>query len=300
MYNNGFNGVNGGGGAGTPPPVGNSDGRAAVNGQDSKIVRFATEIGTSGGPDVYRAISQVIKDISRDGISKGRRNEQQGYAFRGIDDIYNALSGLIAAADLCILPRMSERRQEERQTAKGGVLFYVTVRAEFDFVSVRDGSTHTVSMYGEAMDSADKATNKAMSAAYKYACMQVFCIPTEGMEDADGQTLKPAGKTAPRAMGIDTGGNVIGTQAAANHVRDQKLAAGTGDCAPPWRTMGEMRRLFEAARERVGEVAFLEELSRWGWKSFSEMKTAIDNNRPNARQLAIESYRHLEILKGKQ
>jgi hypothetical protein len=27
-----------------------------------------------------------------------------------------------------------------------------------------------------------------MSAAYKYACMEVFCIPTEGDNDADGTT----------------------------------------------------------------------------------------------------------------
>jgi hypothetical protein len=68
------------------------------------------------------------------------------------------------------------------------VLFYVTVEAEFDFVSSQDGSKHTVKTYGEAMDSGDKATNKAMSAAYKYAAFQTFCIPTEGDNDADAHT----------------------------------------------------------------------------------------------------------------
>lgn len=29
------------------------------------------------------------------------------------------------------------------------------------------------------MDSGDKSLNKALSAAYKYACFQLFCIPTE-------------------------------------------------------------------------------------------------------------------------
>ena len=38
------------------------------------------------------------------------------------------------------------------------------------------------------MDSGDKATNKAMSAAYKYAALQTFCIPTEGDNDADATT----------------------------------------------------------------------------------------------------------------
>lgn len=41
------------------------------------------------------------------------------------------------------------------------------------------------------MDTADKSTNKAMSAAYKYLCLQLFCIPTEGDNDADATTLEP-------------------------------------------------------------------------------------------------------------
>jgi hypothetical protein len=132
--------------------------------------------------------------MSHDGISKDQKNEQQGYSFRGIDQIYNSLSAVLAGADLCILPRMMSRSQEERTTKTGGCLFYVTVHAEFDFVSARDGSKHTVSTFGEAMDSADKATNKAMSAAYKYACLQTFVIPTEGMEDADATTHEPQPK----------------------------------------------------------------------------------------------------------
>lgn len=156
-------------------------------------------------PDVYRAIRDTAKAISHEGISKNKKNEQQGYKFRGIDDVYNALSAILAGADLCILPRMISREQQERTTAKGGVLFYVVMEAEFDFVSARDGSKHTVKMYGEAMDSADKATNKAMSAAYKYACMQVFCIPTEGMDDADAVTpsVAPAVSAAAKIAGMN-------------------------------------------------------------------------------------------------
>ena len=96
------------------------------------------ETAKSTVPDVYRAICQVAKEMSRDGISKNKKNEQQGYKFRGIDDIYNALSAVLAGAELCILPRMAERTQEERTTQKGGVLFYVTVRGEFDIVSAKD------------------------------------------------------------------------------------------------------------------------------------------------------------------
>jgi len=137
---------------------------------------------------VYKSINLVQQEMAQHGISKNRKNEQQGYKFRGIDDVYNSLSPLLAKHGLCILPRMLNRTCTERVNAKGNTLFYVIVEAEFDFVASEDGSKHVVKTYGEAMDSGDKATNKAMSAAYKYACMQAFAIPTEGDNDADATT----------------------------------------------------------------------------------------------------------------
>lgn len=141
---------------------------------------------------VYEAINKVQRALAAEGISKDRKNQQQGYNFRGIDDVYNAVSPLLGAHGLCILPRVLSRECVERQSAKGSTLFYVTVDAEFDFVSSEDGSKHVVKTFGEAMDSADKATNKAMSAAYKYAVMQAFAIPTEADNDADAHTHEVA------------------------------------------------------------------------------------------------------------
>lgn len=144
--------------------------------------------------EVYKAISAVAAHMAREGISKARKNAQQGYNFRGIDDMYNALAPVISEHGLVILPRVMARQVVERQTQKGSALFYVTVESEFDFVCALDGSKHTVKTFGEAMDSADKATNKAMSAAYKYAVMQTFCIPTEGDNDADAITHEVRGQ----------------------------------------------------------------------------------------------------------
>lgn len=148
--------------------------------------------------NVYQCIAAVAAEIAHEGISKNRKNQQQGYNFRGIDDVYNALAPVIAKHGLVILPRCLERQVTERPNKSGGVIFSVTVDAEFDFVSSHDGSKHTVKTYGEAMDSADKATNKAMSAAYKYAAFQTFCIPTEGDNDADATShdVRPKEKPA--------------------------------------------------------------------------------------------------------
>jgi hypothetical protein len=155
---------------------------------------------------VYKAINAVQAELATIGIVKDKRNSQgAGYNFRGIDDVYNAIAPLLAKHGLCILPRVLARECVERQSKNGGALFYITVEAEFDFVSSEDGTKHTVKTFGEAMDSGDKATNKAMSAAYKYACFQAFSIPTESRDDADYQTheVMPPTITAEQAIEID-------------------------------------------------------------------------------------------------
>ena len=138
---------------------------------------------------VYKAINAVQAELASIGITKSRRNPQgNGYNFRGIDDVYNTISPLLAKHGLCILPRVLSRQCVERKSNNGGNLFFITVEMEFDLVSSEDGSKHTIKTFGEAMDSGDKATNKAMSAAYKYAAFQAFAIPTEGDNDTENHT----------------------------------------------------------------------------------------------------------------
>lgn len=139
-------------------------------------------------PKVYAAIVAVQDALSKTGISKDRVNKQQDYHFRGIDDVYAALAPLLAKHKLCILPRAEDRTVQERPTKSGGLSFYVTLKVTFDLVSAEDGSVHAVSSYGEAMDTGDKATNKAYSTAYKIAAFAVFCIPTEGDNDTEENT----------------------------------------------------------------------------------------------------------------
>ena len=178
--------------------------------------------GTSG-PRVYTAIAAVMEEMAREGIGKDRSNSQQGYKFRGIDDVYNALAPVLAKHRLCIIPHMLSRECVERQTAKGGTLFYVTCGARFTLVSAEDGSQVEAVTYGEAMDSGDKATNKAMSAAYKYMAMQTFCIPTEGDNDADGTTHD----VAPRQTSEGAPDDGAAERRAIDHLNHCSVDAGT-------------------------------------------------------------------------
>lgn len=141
--------------------------------------------------NVYAKIAAVQAELAKVGISKSRKNQTPGqnYSFRGIDEVYNTLAPMMADHGLCILPRIVEHSLVERgKTKNGNTIWSAVVTAEFDFVSADDGSVHVVRTIGEAMDSSDKATNKAMSAAYKYAALMTFAIPTEGDNDADAHT----------------------------------------------------------------------------------------------------------------
>lgn len=149
---------------------------------------------------VYEKIAAITAEMSKIGISKSSKNNQQNYMFRGIDAVYGALSPLLAKHGLCVLPRVVDRTVMERETKSGGALFYTTLKVEFDFVAAEDASKHTVCTIGEAMDTGDKSSNKAMSAAYKYACFQAFCIPTEGDNDADATTHEVASQPPTREV----------------------------------------------------------------------------------------------------
>ncbi|MBK7024456.1 MAG: ERF family protein [Sulfuritalea sp.] len=141
--------------------------------------------------NVYQAINAVQADLSQVGIAKNRTNTQgAGFKFRGIDDVLNALSPLLAKHGLVIIPRVISRwNRWQQQVAAAAWLSRRLGQARSPGLGepAEDGSK-TSRMIGEAMDSGDKATNKAMSAAYKYAAFQTFAIPTEGTPDADAET----------------------------------------------------------------------------------------------------------------
>lgn len=139
---------------------------------------------------VYDKIAAITGVLARDGIAKNRRANFGN--FRGIDDVYKALAPLLAEYRLTIMPRMVHREVAQHKSKSGNPLFFVTVEAEFDFVSGDDGSKHLVRTFGEAMDTGDKATNKAMSAAYKYAAFMAFCIPTEANDDIESTSHEVA------------------------------------------------------------------------------------------------------------
>ena len=141
-------------------------------------------------PHVYRAINAITAAMAVEGIPKAHMNLQDQYPYRSIDDVLGRLAPLLARHRLCVLPRILKREGADRLGDNQSVVTSVHVLIAYDLVSSRDGSRHTIKASGEALDSSDKATAKAMSAAYKSAMLQTFCVPVTGGDDADAKSPK--------------------------------------------------------------------------------------------------------------
>jgi hypothetical protein len=146
-------------------------------------------------PGVYAAINAISAELAQHGIAKSHVNEADDYRYRSIDDLLDRLAPLLAKHRLCVLPRVKKRAIAERQDDGQRLLFHVSLKVAFSLTSVDDGSSHVVEAYGEALDPSDKATAKAMSAAYKSAMIQTFCIPLAGSEDPDRASPRTTSRT---------------------------------------------------------------------------------------------------------
>lgn len=132
--------------------------------------------------NIFETIDLIMKEVPA--IGKTKQNTKQNYKFRGIDDVMNKLQPIFAKYKLFVVPDVLEQTREERKTSTGGTLLYSICKIKYTFYA-EDGSHVEATVIGEGMDSGDKASNKAMAIAFKYALFQVFCIPTEELKDPD-------------------------------------------------------------------------------------------------------------------
>lgn len=168
--------------------------------------------------NIYESIAAIMAEGYA--VSKDKKNQQQGFKYRGIDDVMNTFYPLLAQHKVFVVPEVLEQTREERQTTKGGNLIYSILRLKYTFYA-EDGSYVAAVVVGEGMDSGDKASNKAMAVGMKYAMFQVFCIPTEEMTDPDATTPEPSTPTGEKCAAcgkyirdrVGKGGEIVQTAA---------------------------------------------------------------------------------------
>lgn len=179
---------------------------------------------------IFKKMSEVMKDIGS--IGKDQKNVAQGFKFRGIDQFVNGLYPALTKHGVFMAPRCvseaHELKEVTRSNGKAGVDKHVTILMEYDFFA-EDGSKVTVGpIPAEGLDSGDKATNKALSAALKYALIQTFSVPTEDMEEGDKVSPEIGTKANLASTVVKTNivnGSPVGITAAGTAVETQSSPA---------------------------------------------------------------------------
>jgi hypothetical protein len=149
--------------------------------------------------DVMIAVMRDVPVIPKDG-----RNTSQGFRFRGIDAVYNELRSLLAKRGVFTTSRILSEHHEERKTKSGVPMQYRVYQIAYTFHAA-DGTNIESVVIGEGMDSGDKASNKAMAIAHKYALLQAFMVPTDDMVDPDADT--PDETTPQKQIQTTSGGS---------------------------------------------------------------------------------------------
>lgn len=150
--------------------------------QLDNVSRIDEPSNTPIGLGVLRAMATIQCMLAEKGISKTRdtnsQNQKFNFKFRGIEDIYNVISPLMAANGIIVVPKVLDKKEFDYPDGLGKVAHRVIVTMQYTFVCVHDGSTFEAVTLGEAIDNGDKATIKAMSLAQKSLFIQTFAIPT--------------------------------------------------------------------------------------------------------------------------
>ena len=132
---------------------------------------------------IYEAMASVLAEFPV--VTKDRKNPSQGYSFRGIDDVYLAAHDLLAKYKIFPLPcNLQMTLHEAPDTNRGGKQYRALVHGELRFTHA-DGSSVSVGLAGEGIDSSDKAGMKAISNAVKYAYWNTFCVPNQVKKDSE-------------------------------------------------------------------------------------------------------------------
>jgi hypothetical protein len=134
---------------------------------------------------IFQKMAAIQQDI--DAIGKNQKNAGQGFMFRGVDAVYNALHPILSKHEVFTTSEIINALREDKLTKSGGTVIYSIIDIKFTFWAT-DGSNVSTQARGEGMDSGDKASNKAMAVAHKYALTQTFTIPYEGMADPDSES----------------------------------------------------------------------------------------------------------------
>ena len=135
---------------------------------------------------IHESLIEVMKEVGA--VGKNDRNQSQGFAFRGIDAVINAVSPAFQKHKVIVVPTVIEKQSREVESAKGKAVTHVELKVAYTFYG-SEGDFISATVCSEAMDYGDKATAKAMSVALRTALLQTLALPTDE-PDPDSQSYE--------------------------------------------------------------------------------------------------------------
>jgi len=126
---------------------------------------------------VQEAWAAVMTDVQGLGKNQAVTSGPARFNFRGVDDVMNAVGPVLRTHGVSVIPVQVHSSSENVTTRSGAHMRNVTVFVQYA-INGPDGSTMPGAAAGEAADTGDKATPKAMSVAFRTFLLQALCLPT--------------------------------------------------------------------------------------------------------------------------
>jgi hypothetical protein len=225
--------------------------------------------GNMNDGQIASRLCKIALDVKA--IGKDRTNDQQRFQFRGIDTVMNHLHPLFSKYSVVILPEVLDDRTEERQSRNGGNLIYRILKIKYHFVA-DDGSELCCVVIGEGMDSGDKAANKAMAVALKYALSQTLLLPYDEV-DPDAETHPESTPKKPNRTAVPPPDPKAATKTEPlENKKEDFFAQGTAPAndktdSPNYKFLETMK----AQKKRIGDKMYYEILGLHGYEKSSEI-----------------------------
>lgn len=139
-------------------------------------------------PTVIEALANVMTDVVA--IAKTDFNDFHRFNFRGIDTVLDYVGPAFRTHRIVPIPEVRNIHSDDLTAKDGKRKRGVTLTVAYTFYGPR-GDSITAVVPGEANDTEDKASSKAMSVAFRTALLQVLAIPTGERDPHAGPAVSP-------------------------------------------------------------------------------------------------------------
>lgn len=149
---------------------------------------------TETTPNIQLALANVMQDVRE--VAKKDRNTAQNFNFRGIDAVVNAVGPALRTHNVIVMPEVIDYEYGTVTVGQRGTqMGHVRLKVRYTFTGPA-GDSLAALVVGEAMDSGDKATAKAMSVCFRTALLQALALPTDD-PDPDSHSYERTATTEP-------------------------------------------------------------------------------------------------------